>query len=92
MAVLTACEQAAPPAPEPQAEQQAKAATVQPGLYTVGDDTTVCGTTRLSKDGTYVDYDENEEVVGGGTWRTAEDELCFDPEGDGDEERTLLDQ
>ena len=60
---------------------------MQPGLYSVGDDTTVYGTTRLNEDGAYVDYGENEEVVGGGTWRTAEDELCFDPEGEGDEEQ-----
>ena len=87
VAALAACEQAEPPAPESAAIEEASPAVMQPGLYSVGDETTVYGTTRLNEDGTYVDYGENEEVVGGGTWRTADDELCFDPEGDGEEEQ-----
>ena len=87
VAALAACEQAEPPAPESAAIEEASPAVMQPGLYSVGDETTVYGTTRLNEDGSYVDYGENEEVVGGGTWRTADDELCFDPEGDGEEEQ-----
>ena len=60
---------------------------MQPGLYSVGDETTDYGTTRLNEDGTYVDYGENDAVVGGGTWRTAGELLCFDPEGDAEEEQ-----
>ena len=89
IATLAACDQSAPPAEEA-AETPAMEVTtpvIQPGLYSVGDETTAYGTTRLNEDGTYVDYGENDEVVGGGTWRTSADLLCFDPEGDGEEEQ-----
>lgn len=89
LAALSACEQAAPPTDEAQdvVEDLASAPLMQPGLYSVGDETTAYGTTRLNEDGTYVDYGENDAVVGGGTWRTSGDLLCFDPEGDAEEEQ-----
>ena len=89
VAALTACEQAAPPAEQAATveEPEMVASVLEPGLYAVGDETTEYGTTRLNEDGTYIDYGENDEVVGGGTWRTEAETTCFDPEGDGEEEQ-----
>lgn len=68
--------------PEP---PEAGEATFQmgPGLYAVGDDTTEYARTRLSADGTYVDMTIEGEEVGGGTWTTRSDMICFDPVGGG---------
>lgn len=63
-------------------------AQMGPGLYSVGDGTQIYSRTRLSEDGTYTDLNDAMESVGGGTWRIAgEDEICFDPEGDGDDQQ-----
>ena len=85
LAALSACEQSAPPS-ENVETVPVTTATIQPGLYSVGDDTTAYGTTRLNEDGTYIDYGDDREVVGGGTWRTTAELICFDPEGDGENE------
>ena len=61
-------------------------AVVTPGFYSVGDDTTEYSRTRLDADGTYVDYNEGREV-GGGTWTAEGAIMCFDPEGDGEEQQ-----
>ena len=58
-----------------------------PGLYAVGDGTTVYARTRLSADGTYTDMTEAGETVGGGSWSSREDVICFDPEGDGEDQQ-----
>ncbi|MEM9084664.1 MAG: hypothetical protein AAGB23_01925 [Pseudomonadota bacterium] len=58
-----------------------------PGLYAVGDETTIYSRTRLSVDGTYVDLDEAMEPVGGGTWEQRGEEMCFDPAGDGEDQQ-----
>lgn len=82
---LAACDQAPPSEETP--EVVAETNVMQPGLYSVGDETTVYGTTRLNEDGTYVDFGESDEIVGGGTWRIEAETLCFDPKGDGEEEQ-----
>jgi hypothetical protein len=64
----------------------ASGAAMVPGLYNVGDETTVYGSTLLNEDGTYVDLN-GEERVGGGAWRSNADEICFDPEGDGEDQQ-----
>lgn len=89
LAALAGCEQAAPSADGNDADIAGKATApiMQPGLYQVGDETTDYGTTRLNEDGTYVDYGESDKIVGGGTWRTTGDLLCFDPEGEAEEEQ-----
>ncbi|MBT8388731.1 MAG: hypothetical protein HKM91_01235 [Altererythrobacter sp.] len=89
LAALSACEPATPPSKEETAEivEEAAISIMQPGLYSVGDETTDYGTTRLNEDGTYIDYDEDDKVVGGGTWRTTGELLCFDPEGNAEEEQ-----
>ena len=58
-----------------------------PGLYAVGDETTVYSRTRLNADGTYVDLNEAMDPVGGGTWVQRGEEMCFDPEGDEPEQQ-----
>ena len=58
-----------------------------PGLYAVGDATTVYSRTRLNADGTYVDLNEAMDPVGGGTWVQRGEEMCFDPEGDEPEQQ-----
>ena len=60
-----------------------------PGLYAVGDETTVYARTRLNADGTYVDLTEDLEPVGGGTWEQRGEQMCFDPEGDGEERQEV---
>jgi hypothetical protein len=67
--------------PEPEA-----AAVMQPGLYAVGDGTQVYSRTRLNEDGSYVDLNDAGEQVGGGSWRQMGEEICFDPEGDGEDQ------
>lgn len=86
--MLSACQQAAPEETNEEAvEETASASVVMPGLYAVGDETTEYGTTRLNEDGTYLDYGDENEVVGSGTWRTDGETLCFDPEGDAELEQ-----
>lgn len=58
-----------------------------PGLYAVGDETTIYSRTRLNVDGTYIDLDEAMERVGGGTWEQRGEEMCFDPAGDGEDQQ-----
>ena len=64
----------------------ASGAAMVPGLYEVGDETTVYGRTRLDEDGTYADL-SGDETVGGGTWRNDGTAICFDPEGDGEDQQ-----
>ena len=64
----------------------ASGAAIAPGLYEVGDETTAYGRTRLNADGTYVDLDGETEVARG-TWRSEGAQMCFDPEGDGEDEQ-----
>lgn len=66
------------PAPAPPA--------ITPGLYAVGDGTTVYGRTRLQADGSYVDLD-GDRPVGRGTWTAHGARMCLDPEGDGPDQR-----
>lgn len=89
MLALAACAEPADQAPAPTEEETAEATTgvtIAPGLYAVGDETTEYGRTRLNEDGTYVDLD-GETEVGGGTWTASEGTMCFDPEGDGEDEQ-----
>ncbi len=67
---------------------EAEAASVmQPGLYGVGDGTQVYSRTRLNEDGTYVDLNDAGEQVGSGNWAQRGEEMCFDPEGDGEDQQ-----
>jgi len=75
----------ATPEPEAEAEAVAGGMQIQPGLYAVGDETTEYARTRLNEDGTYVDLAEGEEV-GSGTWTTDGAVMCFDPEGEGEDQ------
>jgi len=68
--------------PEPEAP-----GVMQPGLYGVGDGTQIYSRTRLNEDGSYVDLNDAGEQVGGGSWRQMGDEMCFDPEGNGDNQQ-----
>ncbi|WAT17871.1 hypothetical protein OZN62_13290 [Aurantiacibacter sp. MUD11] len=85
---LAACaeqpDEAAAEATEVPAEEAG--VVIGPGLYAVGDETTEYGRTRLNADGTYVDLD-GDTPVGGGTWRTDGETMCFDPEGDGEDQQ-----
>lgn len=88
---LAACGQAETEAePEVETVEAGEAPTpgmqIVPGLYAVGDETTVYGQTRLNADGTYVDLAEGEEV-GSGTWTADGVTMCLDPEGDGEDEQ-----
>lgn len=73
---------------EAPAEEVAEAAGMEitPGLYAVGDETTEYGQTRLNADGTYEDLADGE-VVGTGAWATDGETMCFDPDGDGEEQQ-----
>ena len=87
-AALAACNS---PTEEPEVIPEAPEAgevTFQmgPGLYAVGNEDTIYARTRLSADGTYVDMTSEGKEVGGGTWQTRDDMICFDPAGDGDDE------
>ncbi|NQY13309.1 MAG: hypothetical protein HRT81_05540 [Henriciella sp.] len=57
-----------------------------PGLYATGDGTTVYSQTRLNADGTYVDLGE-AGITGEGTWYATTDGMCFDPEGDAENQQ-----
>ena len=59
---------------------------MQPGLYEVGDETTAYGRSRLRADGTYTDHD-GENEIGRGTWASTGHLICFDPEGDGEDQQ-----
>lgn len=75
------------PLPTEGAEPAAAVQPMGPGLYAVGDETTVYARTRLAEDGTYTDMTEAGETVGGGTWSSSDDVICFDPEGDGEDQQ-----
>ena len=88
---LAACGDAADPAPEAATgtEPSIASAPVQPmgpGLYAVGDETTVYARSRLAEDGTYTDLTAEGETVGGGTWSSEGEVICFEPEGDGEDQ------
>ena len=68
--------------PEPEAT-----GVMQPGLYGVGDGTQIYSQTRLNEDGTYADLNDAGEQVGGGTWVQRGEEMCFDPEGEGEDQQ-----
>lgn len=68
-------------------EAAASESVMRPGLYAVGDGTQIYARTRLNEDGTYTDFTESMEPVGGGTWEVRDDLMCFDPEGDGDDQK-----
>lgn len=74
--------------PEEVTEQQDAALHVEitPGLYGVGDETTEYARSRLNADGTYVDLD-GDTPVGSGTWTADGATMCFDPEGDGEDQQ-----
>lgn len=83
----TAEEAVQAPVEEPVAEPaEAAGMVITPGLYAVGDDTTEYAQTRLNDDGTYVDMAEGV-VVGSGTWTSDGASMCFDPEGDGEDQQ-----
>ncbi len=60
--------------------------SMTPGVYDVGDETTAYGRTEIKADGTYTDF-TGGEAVGGGSWTSAGERVCFDPEGDEDHQR-----
>jgi hypothetical protein len=62
-------------------------AAMGPGLYSVGDETTIYGRTRLAADGTFTDLDEAGETVHRGTWRADGDTICLDLEGDAEDQQ-----
>ena len=85
---LAACGQQAAPEPEPAPEPAKEASPAfGPGLFAVGDGTQIYSRTRLSEDGTYTDFNEEMEPVGGGTWRPDGENVCFDPEGEGEDQQ-----
>ena len=85
---LAACDAPANESQDNPAAPEAAEATFQmgPGLYAVGNEDTIYARTRLNADGTYVDMTTEGEEVGGGTWTTRSDMICFDPIGDGEDE------
>jgi hypothetical protein len=87
-ATLCACEGPADQPSEMPDVPRAGQATFQmgPGLYAVGNEDTVYARTRLNADGTYTDMTAEGEEVGGGTWATRSDMICFDPVGDGEDQ------
>ncbi|GMM94454.1 hypothetical protein [Qipengyuania sp. MTN3-11] len=87
-AALIACNDAAEEADDPLVAATAPpVGTVETlaGTYevTMANGTVVMQTLR--SDGTYNDMADGE-VIETGTWRTDEKQLCFDPEGDGEEQ------
>ena len=86
--LLSACSSAADEPSELPEPPEAGEATFQmgPGLYAVGNEDTVYARTRLNADGTYIDMTVEGEQVGGGTWTTRSDFICFDPIGDGEDQ------
>ncbi|MHA7818444.1 MAG: hypothetical protein ACX930_02230 [Erythrobacter sp.] len=91
LAVAACGESAREDAAAPQADSsEAYTAIVQPmvpGFYAIESDEVVYSRTRLAEDGSYTDYDGGDNVVGGGKWRSEGAEICFDPEGDGENEQ-----
>ena len=85
---VAGCSEAAGEAEEAPVEEAAEpaVAAITPGLYAVGDETTEYGRSQLNEDGTYVDMN-GEEVVGTSTWTADGATMCFDPEGDGEEQQ-----
>ncbi len=83
-ALAFGCEAPDEPSDLPEPPQSGEATyQMGPGLYAVGDENTEYARTRLNADGTYVDMTVEGEEVGGGTWTTRSDMVCFDPVGDG---------
>ena len=78
-ATLAACSQA------PDADEET-GFVPRPGLYGVGDGTTIYSRTQINADGTYVDLND-EGPVGGGRWAWDGSVMCFDPEGDGENQQ-----
>lgn len=81
---LAACTQAEAPEADDATEETAAAETVQTGagLYeaTAADGTTM--QSRLNEDGTYQDTGADGAILESGTWKSADNRTCFDPEGD----------
>lgn len=61
-------------------------ASMAPGRYEVGDDTTAYGQAEIREDGTYTDFADGK-AVGGGTWTADGERACFDPEGNADHQK-----
>lgn len=91
--LVAACSgQGEPQASDEGAEEavaEAPATGMQPGLYATGDGTQIYSRTRLNADGTYIDYNDAMEPVSGGTWEEREGLMCFDPEGDGEDQQEM---
>ena len=88
---LAACGQASGPEPQPESTPQAEAPspefyTMGPGTFDIVGDNVVYATTELREDGTYIDSAEGQEV-GRGRWKVDGPQVCFDPEGDGEEQQ-----
>ncbi len=60
---------------------------MKPGLYAIGSNGTIYAKTRLNTDFTYVDYNPQNVMVGGGTWEVDGASFCFNPRGDDGEVR-----
>jgi hypothetical protein len=71
-----------PPVPEGVA-----GAVMRPGLYAVGDGTTVYGRTSLSADGTFIDLDKAGATVHRGRWRAEGNTICLDVEGEAEDQQ-----
>ncbi|MEM7779028.1 MAG: hypothetical protein AAF697_01405 [Pseudomonadota bacterium] len=87
---LTACAEGTEPAPAGDVADEIASQEpggMQPGLYAVGDGTQVYSRTRVSDDGTYVDLNDAMEPVANGTWEVRDETVCFDPEGDGEDQQ-----
>ncbi|MBX7457463.1 hypothetical protein K3152_04315 [Qipengyuania sp. 1NDH17] len=57
-----------------------------PGTFDIVGEDVVYATSELREDGTYIDSAEGQEV-GRGTWTADGPNVCFDPEGDGDDQQ-----
>ena len=92
LAVVACSGQSEPQATDEVAEEALAEAAVtgmQPGLYATGDGTQIYSRTRINADGTYVDLNDAMEPVANGTWEQREELLCFDPEGDGEDQQEM---
>ncbi|MDJ0977826.1 MAG: hypothetical protein QNI87_04760 [Erythrobacter sp.] len=69
-------------AAEQEEATEPRAEGMQPGLYATGDGTQIYSRTRLNADGTYNDLNDAMEPVGSGTWEERDGLMCFDPEGE----------
>ena len=87
VATLAGCNQEPGPVLVESQESPEFVQPMGPGLYAIGDGEAVYVRTRLAEDGTYQDMDEAGTVVGGGTWFSASPGICFDPEGDGEDQQ-----